>query len=147
MWRWGGGAGVLGLVLGVSACLSIAQSNADTVPDSVRNTLAICGSPLENEDTYWYADRCSENKSTISILIDGRVDKLSAHDIGKIIADKLKKDGIKNPVYLTMNENNMKVSITFFMMGDQYGPYGGNNWGAGYNDVVLIYHARKSAQR
>lgn len=78
----------------------------------------------------------SEFKKTVVILVSGNAKGVSGKRVGQIISNEFAKKYVPAVVFLE-NPERHKVSITYLLNGDPYGPYSGHNWSDGLKLVAV----------
>lgn len=78
----------------------------------------------------------SETNKAVVVLVSGNAGKVSGEKIGQVITNEFSKNYIPSVAFLE-NRERSKVSISYLLNGDFYGPYSGKNWSDGIKIVKL----------
>lgn len=87
-------------------------------------------------DAMIYATCYSEQKQAISILVRGNAEGMSGQKIADYLVSEFGKSHVPSVSFLGETDR-IGVSIVFFLNGDYYGPYSGENWRKGMQTLIV----------
>jgi len=125
---------------------AIAPAQAQTRAPDVVNTLKIKPNPTATvtavchklgEKAYpqsIHASCYSEVNQAVVVLLSGNTKEYSGETIAKFVIGEFEKAHVPAAGFLRSPELN-GVGMTFLLNGDAYGPYSGENWRKGFDEV------------
>lgn len=83
----------------------------------------------------------SEFKQAVVVLVSGNAESATGLQISQYITGEFGKSYVPATAFLE-NPNRRKVTISYLLNGDAYGPYSGKNWREGLS--ILIQHSAQA---
>lgn len=108
-------------------------------PNPTASVTKVCNELDRREFSQLIQATCySEINQAVVILVSGNAGDIPGQTIGEVIVKEFGKNYIPAVAFLENHERN-KVSISYLLNGDFYGPYSGDDWQEGL--TLLMRHA------
>jgi len=92
-------------------------------------------------DALIYATCYSEQHKVVVVLVSGNAGEIKGQVIAEHITKEFEKLGIPSAAYLRRPDWD-KVGVAYFLNGDYYGPYSGQDWKEGKK--ILVVHSAEA---
>lgn len=130
------------VILFLTATPLLAQDNAPNVINGMKiksnptaSVTAVCHKLGEKDYPKSIHASCySEVNQAVVVLVSGNTKEYSGEMIAKFVIGEFEKAHVPAAGFLRSPELN-GVGMTFLLNGDAYGPYSGENWRKGFEEV------------
>jgi len=139
-------------VLACLGSLALISPTALAGEPDVKNNLAIKPNPTatltsvcdredkSNFDTLIYATCHSERFKAVTVIVSGNAKGITGKQIAEHIVNAFGKNHIPAAAYLDMPDWD-KVTVSYLLNGDYYGPYSGKTWKEG-KKILTVHSAQ-----
>jgi len=120
----------------------VATNNLKIISNPTAALTPVCdGEDKTGFDALIYATCYSERHKAVVVLVSGNAGNIKGQVIAEHITKEFEKIGIPSVAYLRQPDWD-KVGVAYFLNGDYYGPYSGQDWKEGKK--ILVVHSAEA---